>query len=120
MKFAPVQKGFATGKLSVTDDADGSPQTVALSGTGTVVKLSPLGINFGNQKVGTHSSPAPVQLMNVGTTSVKIHQIGFKGKDPGDFSQTNNCGNSVPGKGSCTIKITFTPHAKGNVLPRFR
>jgi hypothetical protein len=113
VKFAPVQKGLATGKLSVTDDAEGSPQTVSLSGTGTVVKLSPLGINFGNQKVGTQSSPAPVQLMNVGTTSVKIHQIGFNGKDPGDFSQTNNCGNSVPAKGSCTIQITFAPRAKG-------
>jgi hypothetical protein len=113
VEYAPLQKGPATGKLSVTDDAQGSPQTIALSGTATEVKLSPLGINFGNQKVGTQSSPAPVQLTNLGTTTLKIQQIAIKGTNPADFSQTNNCGNSVPPGGSCTIQVTFTPKAKG-------
>jgi hypothetical protein len=112
VKFTPVQKGLATGNLSVTDDAEGSPQMVALSGTGMEVKLSPLAINFGNQTVGTHSM-APVKLTNLGTTALTIHQIAFKGNDPGDFSQTNNCGSSVPARGSCMIQITFTPQAKG-------
>jgi hypothetical protein len=112
VKFTPVQKGLATGNLSVTDDAESSPQMVALSGTGMEVKLSPLAINFGNQTVGTHSM-APVKLTNLGTTALTIHQIAFKGNDPGDFSQTNNCGNSVPAGGSCMIQITFTPQAKG-------
>jgi hypothetical protein len=86
---------------------------VALGGTGTVVILSPLGINFGNQNVGTQSPPAPVQLTNVGPGSLKISKIAIAGKDSGDFSQTNNCGNSVPPKGGCTIQVTFTPQAKG-------
>jgi hypothetical protein len=77
------------------------------------VTLSPLAINFGNQKVGTHSIPAPVKLTNLGTTALTIAQIAFKGNDPGDFSQTNNCGSSVPARGSCMIQITFTPQAKG-------
>jgi hypothetical protein len=111
--FTPVQKGLATGNLSVTDDAKGSPQIVTLSGTGMEVTLSPLAINFGNQKVGTHSIPAPVKLTNLGTTALTIAQIAFKGNDPGDFSQTNNCGSSVPARGSCMIQITFTPQAKG-------
>jgi lipopolysaccharide export system protein LptA len=38
----------------VYDDAQGSPQTVALSGIGTVVKLTPIGVNFGNQKGPTN------------------------------------------------------------------
>jgi hypothetical protein len=113
VKFVPTQKGLATGTLSVTDDAQGSPQTVALSGTGTVVKISPLAINFGNQVVGTHSSPVPVQVTNVGTASIKIHEITFKGKNSGDFSQTNNCGHSLGGGKSCTIQVTFTPLVKG-------
>jgi hypothetical protein len=113
VEFVPLLKGLATGTVSVTDDAEGSPQTVALSGRGTIVKLSPLGINFGNQKVGTRSSPAPVHLTNVGTISIKMDQIAFEGKDPGDFSQTNNCGSSVPAGKSCTIRITFGPQAKG-------
>jgi hypothetical protein len=113
VKFTPVQKGLATGNLSVTDDAKGSPQTVTLSGTGMEVKLSPAAINSGDQKLGTKSSPAPVKLTNLGKTALTINQIAFKGEDPGDFSQTNNCGNSVPAGGSCTIQVTFTPQAKG-------
>jgi hypothetical protein len=113
VKFAPVKRGNANGNLTVTDDAEGSPQMVVLGGTGTVVTLSPLGINFGNQNVGTQSPPAPVQLTNVGPGSLEISKIAIAGKDSGDFSQTNNCGNSVPPKGGCTIQVTFTPQAKG-------
>jgi hypothetical protein len=113
IKFAPIQSGPATGKLSVTDDASGSPQTVALSGTGTVVKLSPVGVDFGNQQVGTKSSPAPVQVINVGPTTISIYGIMIKGKNPGDFSQTNDCKKSLPAGGSCTIQITFAPQVTG-------
>jgi hypothetical protein len=111
--FNPTAKGPASGKLSVTDDAQGSPQTVALSGIGTVVQLSPSGINFGDQKVGTKSTAVPVQLTNVGTTTLSISQITITGADAGDFAETNNCGTSVPAGGSCTIKIAFKPTAKG-------
>jgi hypothetical protein len=111
--FTPTTKGQAAGKLSVTDNATGSPQTVALSGIGTEVKLAPLGVNFGDQKVGTKSSPIGIQLTNVGTTSLSISGIAITGKDPGDFSQTNDCGNSVPPGGNCTIKVRFAPTAKG-------
>ena len=113
VEFAPKVKGFATGKVAVTDDAQGSPQTVALSGTGTVVKLSATGVNFGNQKVGTKSPPAHIKLTNVGKTSLAISEIAIKGADPNDFSQTSNCGNSVRAGGSCTINVTFAPKAKG-------
>lgn len=111
--FTPTAKGPTTGKLSVTDDAKGSPQSTSLSGTGTVVELQPIGVNFGNQKVGTKSQPVPVTLTNIGTTALSISKIAFTGADPGDFSQTNNCGNSVPAGGNCTIKVRFEPKAKG-------
>jgi hypothetical protein len=111
--FSPTAKGPATGTLSVTDSAQGSPQTVALSGTGTEVKLEPLGVNFGDQKVGTKSSPIGIELTNLGATSLSISGFAIKGTDPGDFSQTNNCGNSIPAGGHCTIKVQFVPQAKG-------
>jgi hypothetical protein len=111
--FTPTAKGPASGTLSVTDNAKGSPQTVALSGTGTDVKLEPKGVNFGDQQVGTKSSPIGIELTNVGSTSLSISGIDFKGTDPGDFSQTNNCGNSVPAGGHCTIKVQFVPQEKG-------
>jgi hypothetical protein len=112
--FTPTDKGMVNGTLSVTDDAVDSPQTVALSGTGTAVVLSPAGINFGNQKVGTSSLAIPVTLSNLGTSSLSITQIVIKGADPNDFTQTNNCATSVPPQSKCTITVTFTPTAKGS------
>ncbi len=114
--FTPQNAGTANGTLSVTDDATGSPQTVALSGTGTVVKLSPIGINFGDQKVGTRSAPVPVTLTNQGNTSLSISQITITGNNAGDFSQKNNCGSRLPAGGHCTIKVTFAPQAQGQRL----
>jgi hypothetical protein len=113
VSFKPTDKGPAKGKLSIADDARGSPQAVALSGTGTVVKLSTVGLNFGDQKVGTKSSPGPITLTNVGKTSLSISQFAITGTDAQDFSQTNNCGTSVPAGGHCTIEVTFAPRAKG-------
>ena len=112
--FTPTAKGPASGTLSVTDNAKGSRQTVALSGTGTEVKLEPKGVNFGDQKVGTKSAQIGIELTNVGTTSLSINGIAIKGTDPGDFSQGNNCGSSVPAGGHCTIKVQFVPQAKGS------
>jgi hypothetical protein len=111
--FAPTDGGIVRGVLSVNDDAVGSPQQLQLSGTGTAVAFSPTAINFGNQKVGTKSVPVPVTLSNLGARALPISQIGIKGADSDDFSQTNNCGSSVPPKSNCTITVTFTPAAKG-------
>ena len=113
VSFKPTVKGPASGKLSVADNAPGSPQTVALSGIGTEVELSPIAVNFAGQKVGSRSVPVPVELTNKGTTALSISQITIGGKDAGDFSQSNNCGHSVPAGGSCTIRVAFKPTAKG-------
>jgi hypothetical protein len=78
-----------------------------------VVELQPIGVNFGNQKVGTQSQPVSITLTNAGRTALSISQIAFTGTNPGDFSQTNNCGSSVPAGGNCTIKLRFKPRAKG-------
>jgi HYDIN/CFA65/VesB family protein len=72
-----------------------------------VVELSPIDVNFGNQKVGTKSAVVPFQLTNVGTTALSISKIAITGTNAADFSQTNNCGSSVPAGGSCTIKVIF-------------
>ena len=112
--FAPTVGGILTGKLSVTDNAAHSPQKVALTGTGTVVTISPIGVNFGTQKVGTSSRPTSLTLKNVGKTPLSLTQVAFTGSNPADFSQTNNCGASVSARASCTIKAVFKPTAAGS------
>ena len=44
---------------------------------------------------------------------MSISDISITGTDPGDFAQTNTCGKSVAAGGSCFIKATFKPLAKG-------
>jgi hypothetical protein len=111
--FSPTQKGQSNGTLSVTDSAPNSPQTVALSGVGTILVFKPIGVNFGNQQVGTNSEPAAFNFINEGTVALSISSISFAGADPQDFSQTNNCPSSLPAGSHCTIEVTFTPTQKG-------
>jgi hypothetical protein len=111
--FKPTAPGVVTGPLSVTDNAIKSPQRVALSGTGTVVTLSPAGVNFGDQKVGTASAAAAITMTNIWSHPISITQISIAGTDPGDFTQTNNCESGVKANASCTIQVKFKPTAKG-------
>jgi uncharacterized repeat protein (TIGR03803 family) len=113
VKFTPKSKGPLTGRVSVTDNAPGSPQTVSLTGTGTYIQLSPTTINFGSQPVGTTSLPKRITMTNKGSTSVSIASIAITGTNSGDFAQTNNCGSSLASGASCFVSVTFTPSAKG-------
>jgi hypothetical protein len=111
--FKPKAAGTAQGSLSVTDNAKGGTQWVNLTGTGTVITVSPAGVNFGSQKVGTKSASAPITLTNVGANAVSITQIAIAGTDAAEFAQSNNCGTSLAGHGNCTINVTFKPTATG-------
>ncbi len=111
--FKPTGPGIRAGKISVYDNAAGSPQSVTLMGTGTVVTVSPSSLNFGSQTVGTTSAPQTVTVTNNSSTSITISSIKFSGGEPQDFAQTNTCGSSLAGNSSCTVSVTFTPHAKG-------
>jgi hypothetical protein len=77
------------------------------------MSLSPVSVNFGDQAVGTKSAAAPATLTNTGTTAVAITLITFTGANPGDFSQSNNCGKGLAPKASCTINVIFDPTASG-------
>src|SRR5271157_4768374 len=78
------------------------------SSSGTVT-LTPSSLAFGNQTVGTPSSPQPVTLNNNQSVSLTISSITASG----DYSQSNNCGTSVPANGSCIINVVFTPTITG-------
>jgi hypothetical protein len=110
--FTPTALGNRTGVLTVTDNAPGSPHTVALSGQGTTQQASvnPTSLTFVPQPVGGTSAGAVVTLHNSGTTALTVSAISATG----DFAQTNNCGASLAGGIDCQITATFTPTATGN------
>jgi len=114
--FTPTTTGTRNAAVSVTDNAPNSPQSVPLSGVGVLpaATFNPTSLNFGNQGVGTTSSPQVTTLTNSGTGVLTITSIGIKGTNRGDFAQTNNCPSSVPSNGSCQISVTFSPTATGN------
>jgi len=107
--FRPTQIGKRTGTLSIADSGGGSPQVIALSGTGTVVNLAPASLTFANQAVNTISPAQNVTMTNTAATSLSI--IGITAS--GDFSQTDNCGSSLAGGASCSISVTFKPTQGG-------
>jgi hypothetical protein len=110
--FTPTVLGNRTGVLTITDNAAGSPHTVALSGQGTSQQASvnPTSLTFVSQPVGASSTGAVVTLHNSGTTALTISSISAAG----DFAQTNNCGASLTGGMDCQITVSFTPTATGN------
>jgi hypothetical protein len=113
LTFTPESVGPVSGNLNVADNAPGSPQTVALSGTGmgSVPVLNPTSLTFALQVVGTSSPSQPVSLTNSGNSSLTISSITA----PTNYSQTNNCGSSLAAGASCTINVTFTPTTSGTL-----
>jgi dienelactone hydrolase len=111
--FRPTQLGPRTASVNITDDAVGSPQTVALSGTGVAsgpnATLSATSLAFATQPAGTTSPAQSVTLTNYGTVALSISGIGFTGADPGDFAETNTCNGAVAPGATCTISVTFQP-----------
>jgi hypothetical protein len=77
------------------------------------ITLSPTSLSFSDQLVNTSSAPQSVTLSNTGTVALTISGLTFAGDNATDFSQTNACSASLPGGGSCTIEVTFTPTAPG-------
>jgi centrosomal CEP192-like protein/beta-propeller repeat-containing protein len=112
VSFSPSASTLRQAALVISDSDPASPQTVALSGYGTVVLFSPAKLLFGNHSVGTSASQS-VTLTNTGSTALKITSITVTGAAAADFSQTNNCGTGIAASGQCKITVTFKPTATG-------
>jgi len=108
----PTAPGTRSSFITVTDNAQGSPHTVSLSGTGTVVALSPAILSFGTLSVGSSSKGQLVMLTNEGTTALALSFL-ITGANAADFSDTTTCGSSLAAGRSCTVTVTFKPRAKG-------
>ncbi|MGH9433593.1 MAG: alkaline phosphatase family protein, partial [Terriglobia bacterium] len=111
ISFKPTQTGPLTGTLTITDNDVTSPQIVSLQGTGSEVTLTNSlypGLGLATVHLNSQSTNTAT-LTNHGTSPLSITSISTVG----DYSQTNTCGSSVPGGGSCTITVTFAPTVSG-------
>jgi hypothetical protein len=112
--FTPTATGARTGTLTISDNASGSPQSVALMGTGSSVSISPTSLNFTGVVLNQTSAPQPITLTNTNSVALAISNIAIT-SGSSDFAQTNNCGSSVPAAGNCVINVTFTPPSTGQL-----
>jgi hypothetical protein len=113
--FTPTALGARAATITINSDALGGPQVLSLHGTGTTaVSVSPVQFHFGSFKVGQQAPPQTITLTNLSTAPLQMFPFTFTGANASDFTQTNNCGNSVAGNASCTITVTFAPLATGS------
>ena len=109
--FSPTAAGARVGTLTIVDSASNSPQTLNLSGTGSVAAtLSRDSVTFASRTIGTTSASSTVTLTNHLATSLDITTIAATG----DFAVANNtCAPSVGAGLKCTVGVTFTPTEVG-------
>jgi hypothetical protein len=108
--YSPTVLGLQSGVISVSDDADGSPHSVALSGTtnSPFLTATPTSLAFGNQAINTTSSSKTVTLRNVSfNTGLSISVVASA-----DFSKSTICQLLFPGS-ACNVTVTYKPTSLG-------
>jgi hypothetical protein len=108
----PAQAGSWNGTLQVSYAGNGSPQTIAVTGTAlTFVQFSPSVVQFAPQVVNTTSSEMSAFVENNENATVTLGPVSIQGSA---FSILyNGCGNQLAANTGCIVEVTFTPTAIG-------
>lgn len=121
--FTPTTTSAATGSLTITDNAAGSPQAVPLSGTGATpgpaVTFSPATsagspLTFPTLTVGQTSAPQFVTMTNSGSAALSVTAVAFAANYANSGSTCSTTASTAapftlqPGQ-SCTFGIVFAP-----------
>ena len=111
LTFTPVSSGNHAGTLTLTDNANDSPQVVQIIGNipTPAIKIVQPTMAFPNIAVGAVFGPQPGIVISSGTGPLTISNVSATG----DFSETNNCVGTLAVNQQCTIDISFRPTAPG-------
>ena len=113
--FRPSAAGVRSGSLSIASSA--GPAGVPLTGTGQalapVLAVTPAGLTFAVQAVGTTSPTQAVTVRNTGTGPLTVTAATLGGAAPADYVVTNGCTAAVAPAGTCTLTVAFRPTAGG-------
>ena len=60
-----------------------------------------------------HGEQHQVVITNTSVRTITSFNISFTGKDSGDFSQSNDCGQNLESGEHCKITVTFNPSSPG-------
>jgi phospholipase C len=126
--FVPTQTGARYGTITVSNSDPASPLVLGLTGIGTNLSISPGGLTFGSQPIGSTSDAQSITITNESSSPINFTGSGIVSiaaikPDVGprvllpessvQFPQTNDCGSSLGPGGSCTIQVTFVPTTPG-------
>jgi len=110
VEMKPVALGALTASLAIADNATGSPQTVAITGTGSpAITLTPTSIAFPETVVGVTSDAQIVTVKNVSVAAVTMSSITLGGTNATSFQQIGTCGTSLAAGASCSVYVAFDP-----------
>lgn len=118
LTFAPSSAGAEQGKITLTDNADGSPNVINLSGTGTAAPApttaslsAPSSIEFGDVTVGSQGTKT-ITLVSTGTAPVTVSAIALTGasfsNSPAVLPQVLQPNQQM------SLRVKFTPQADGD------
>jgi len=121
--FSPQTLGTKSATLVVTDDAAGSPHSIALTGisvTPPTAVLSASSLAFGSVLIGSSSTPQTITVTNTGGAPLQISSAsltaGFQLQGAG--SGVVNCDLPpviVNGGATCDYAVLFVPQVAGPV-----
>ncbi|HEX5683180.1 MAG TPA: choice-of-anchor D domain-containing protein [Ideonella sp.] len=121
--FTPGGAGAASGSLSVTSNASGSPHSVGLTGTGVLATSGDLqwtdgsAVDFGSTTVGDDATTHTLTLSNSGNGTATLVDFTLGGSHAADFrvdgSSSCSAGQSLAAGAQCTVVLGFSPAATG-------
>ncbi|MFN0157648.1 MAG: choice-of-anchor D domain-containing protein [Bacteroidota bacterium] len=115
--FQPTSGGSQSGSIRFVHSAPGSPDSVAVSGTGLVSGLSFTVQNlfFDDIEVGTGENQS-FDVRNTGGAPLRIDSLRIMAPQQTDFSIVGSSGPlpPIPSAGLTTLTLRFTPQVEGS------
>jgi hypothetical protein len=107
--FTPKKVGIRNGSLVLKDSR--GKQTVAVTGAGVngAVFVSSSNFEIDNQPFGYTSPPLKIVVSNLGNKDLNISSISLQNGPTWNFFGNTNCLNPIKPRGSCSVRVDFTP-----------
>ena len=115
--FTPQSGGSDSATLTVTDDAPGSPQSVALAGSASpsTVTVTPAQLAFGDTAGGSTSAPQTVTVTDTGPGTAAVAGTSLGGSGAGAFrlSADGCAGVTLTAGAACQVAVAYAPPTTG-------
>lgn len=118
IRFTPAAEGSRPARLEIAHDAEPSPSTLALAGTGSVEAQGQLSVDqvsllFAAQPQGSSSAVRTVTVSNSGSASLLLQSLSLGGAGAQDFvlDDSGNCAADLElaVAESCEVAVRFVP-----------